>query len=1050
MKFPLRSVAVFAAIFVSSFLVSRAIAAPISQASPGVSSKAPGSGPPDQFQDTVAIPGPLRSFLRMAGISQEVTPNEVLPMLARNVFLHGFENGKETEFLILIDRYVHLARELQQLTGKDGKIQVSGCGDAAQLVHVLGYKFQHGCSRTNASLSTEDAERAFLTVDSGFPLTELEESLETGKTFTYAFPATPVPVLFHQNDWIGISTWRQKSGGDLLDVLLHDQQVGRLYSAMTRIDVDTAAELHRSPGLGRLLPFAASFDFYGSQICIQNNTVLVPGGPDAEKIWASLTGASPHSPAEFVLRLFARDRGWLAAYFDVLSRVSPEQQVHLVKEPRLKGIYEAYRASGLNVSAATGVFPRNAELLLLLSSIHWQPDNDQPVIPGDLKVWQEVFSRQAHTYGYKEWVKRVHGIQTPERFLDAVAAATNIVTENGPAQMYMMVSAIANRRPSGDPLSNETVQLLTSRFNEYQNWYLIFADFPQLRDESIAQFIKTADRMNGISAPTLRANALGAFQADIGIWQILARQKQIPETAISSSWNDALGPFGKVSSSTDLFDAARTSLSSIVVAAGGHPNPSQDEIVDLLAGPNQQTADGTRVHDELASRMRAVLNDQRLASLDTLFGLYDGLEEAAKGKVTGDSLLPMAEDLHEFEMPRPIFTGGERLAWSPLIYTSRHAELQVQTDLTKVLRSSRSPEQLEATRGRLTPFLRDTLVGLNYAYYEPPGAQVLHNNPLFVRSHDFSVSSVQGIEQVWGAPELIGIGATAGGGAYLMGSLADLPYALASAEEDFIAPEKVQALIWRETVPQLLVGAVVPRWWDVSRDELHAAALYQRAGEELLMTAQTDSQVREKVINILRDRLSTERLERLEESLERPQGKKDLLGTLLPSDTFYLAAHFRKSFPDEAAKYGQACRDLDELARKDPADTTPQRLSNDFGVPHPRLSKTDDPSLLAREPFPVSGGYSSRLFGESWESSNLYWARLADEMGYPPVMLNVLVPELTHHMVANIFATYVDDWPALLRAMQQTGDEFRQGKFNIQSASDENENGEVVNRSASE
>ena len=123
---------------------------------------------------------------------------------------------------------------------------------------------------------------------------------------------------------------------------------------------------------------------------------------------------------------------------------------------------------------------------------------------------------------------------------------------------------------------------------------------------------------------------------------------------------------------------------------------------------------------------------------------------------------------------------------------------------------------------------------MNYAYYEPPGAQVLHSNPLFVRSHDFAASSIQGVDEVWGAPALIGIGATAGGGAYLIGSLADLPYVLALTEEDFISPEKIQALIWRETVPELLVNAVLPRWWDVSRQEMHAAALYQRAGEELL------------------------------------------------------------------------------------------------------------------------------------------------------------------------------------------------------------------------
>ena len=39
----------------------------------------------------VTIPGPLRSFLRMAGISQKVSPEEVIPLLARNVFVLGYE-----------------------------------------------------------------------------------------------------------------------------------------------------------------------------------------------------------------------------------------------------------------------------------------------------------------------------------------------------------------------------------------------------------------------------------------------------------------------------------------------------------------------------------------------------------------------------------------------------------------------------------------------------------------------------------------------------------------------------------------------------------------------------------------------------------------------------------------------------------------------------------------------------------------------------------------------------------------------------------------------
>jgi hypothetical protein len=55
-------------------------------------------------------------------------------------------------------------------------------------------------------------------------------------------------------------------------------------------------------------------------------------------------------------------------------------------------------------------------------------------------------------------------------------------------------------------------------------------------------------------------------------------------------------------------------------------------------------------------------------------------------------------------------------------------------------------------------------------------------------------------------------------------------------------------------------------------------------------------------------------------------------------------------------------------------------------------------------------------------------------MGYGPAELNLLVPELTRNMVANIFASNIDDWPALLRAMEQTGDEFRTGKIKLKTA----------------
>ena len=70
-------------------------------------------------------------------------------------------------------------------------------------------------------------------------------------------------------------------------------------------------------------------------------------------------------------------------------------------------------------------------------------------------------------------------------------------------------------------------------------------------------------------------------------------------------------------------------------------------------------------------------------------------------------------------------------------------------------------------------------------------------------------------------------------------------------------------------------------------------------------------------------------------------------------------------------------------------------------------------------------GYSSRILAESWESNTLYWAALADESNLPPAQLNVRIPEWTQKLVEQIFASHLEDWPAVLKSLRQVGDDVR-------------------------
>ena len=865
MKRPLHSLAIFLTVFTCLCACSSAYSAnPSNDASPS-DQPDPRAAKPSLSTESVTIPGPLRSFMRMAAISQKVTPEDVLPLLSRNVFMQGYQRGVPTEFLLLLDRYVQQARELQILAGDSYTIRVRNCDDAGTLVQILGYRLREGCGSKTFFLETANPERAFLTIDSGFPLTELEEALQKNVPFVYPYAPSQVPVMFRQSDWITLSVGQKKGYSNLLDQLLNDPAVARLYWALTKSDSETRLALQRSPGLRRLLPYAATMDFYGSQISIRSGRVIVPGGAWTQVSWRDLVGASPDNPSEFVPRLLAKDNGWLAAYFDVLSRVSQSQREHLTESSRLKRLYEDLRGTDIEPAATRGVFRQAPDLLVLFTRVQWEP-NGEPYVPGNLDVWKQILRQKTDSKTIRDWPKK-HTLDHPEQLLDAMVAFSRVVTDTGPLQIYLTMCQLDSGRPADRRLSPQTVSLLASKYSQFNNWYLVFSEFPALGDESATTFVTVGDSIDKISNEALRGNALGALQANIGLWEILARQGQIPTADLNTSWQKMITPFAKITSSTQLFDSTRTSLGELLVAAGAPPNGPAGEIVELLAGPRQETADGQRVHQELSRRMRSVLEDQHLVALDTLFALSDGLTQMSQGKPAPDGMLALATELREFEMPRPIFTQSEKIDWAPRVYTTHHAELQVQTDLTKVIKSPGQRQQLETARGQLAPFLRDTLVGLNYAYYEPPGAQILHNNPLFVRSHDFTEISVVGTEQFWQTPTLLGVGTPAGGGAYLMGSLTDLSYALAATEQDFIAPENVQALIWKELVPDLLVSATLPRWWTVSPTELHAVALYQRSGEELLTASVKDPQVRVKVIGILSDRMTPQRLERAEQSL---------------------------------------------------------------------------------------------------------------------------------------------------------------------------------------
>src|SRR6266436_2972816 len=560
-------------------------------------------GPPESV--TVAIPGPLRSFLRMAGISQKVAPDEVVPLLARNVFVLGYEGewskGRPSEFLVLLNRYVQQARELVTLAGPAGVIHVSTCDDAKPLLKILGYRTRADCGHHDTYLETADPQRAFLTIDSGFPLPDLEKGLQEGRAFTYSFSNSLVPAPAVEIDWI-----KKEKTLDVLDMLFDDPELARFYWALARMDAETLSVLRQSHVLKKMMPQTAALDFYGSHICIRSGRVVVPGGSAAAPVWKELAGASADSPGEFIPKLFAKDSGWLAAYFDDLSSAPPSQQSHFTEPARLRRFYEMFRGESFS-DTRTGVFRQDAGLFLLVTRLRWEPNGDL-YVPGNVEVWKKIFRQKTDSKIIRDWGRRAAHWNRPGQLLEALFAISREPTDTGPLQSYLMLSELDGRRSPEHRLSPKTVALLAGKFSQFSDQYLIFSEFPDLDDASIAAFLQVVTTLSSISKNPLRGNALGTFQASVGLWQILARQGEIPGATLNDSWQKVIQPFGKIGSSTQLLDAGRAALKDLMLAATGKADASQDKIINLLAGPDQVAPEAQRMHELIADRIRSVLD----------------------------------------------------------------------------------------------------------------------------------------------------------------------------------------------------------------------------------------------------------------------------------------------------------------------------------------------------------------------------------------------------------------------------------------------------------
>jgi len=979
--------------------------------------------PAGEKAQTAPIPGPMRSFARMAAISPDALPEDVFPALARNVVTNGYQAShsndalEQTEYLKLVHRYLSQARELAKLAGDSKVIKVDNCESptVAELIRILGFRMRGGCG-SEVVLETVNAARAFLTTDSGFPVNELEQALRTNRPFTYDYHSTDVPVVFGPEYWVGSA--KDKEAPDFLETFISDPSICRLYLGLSKLDRETAEDLRKAVTYTRLKAYAHVLDFFGGMFEIRGGKALVPGGQRSAAAWGELTGSSPDKGAEFFDKLISKDDGWLASLYDALARIHGPVQEYLTEPARMKRFYAAVRGRITSPGPARPVFRSNTDMMLLTTRLRLEI-NGKPHIPGNLEVWKNLFVNHPQGKYDGKLTRLATTWKEPDDVLEALFALCRKAVENEPLKIFMAVSDLDRNRAT--PLDAATVDRLARDYRTYGSQFSIFSESRSISDKSINQFLDTAEAINKVRDPAFRSDVAGSFQSLVGLWQILVRQGTIPDSQADAVFSGIMGGFLQVRSERELFDTSRNSVKLLLAAAparAGNPAAQpQERLVELLSGADSEDADA---HDQMAQEMNRILEAQRIVSLDTMFQLAEHLETMGKGEKLNTALVNrLASRIAEIPLPRASLTSTEKNAMGFGYWTDRHIEAERKINVrSAVEKAAGDGEKVKEVRGLMAPLLRDTLLAFNYAYYAPPGAQVLYTNPVFVRSHDFL--GMQGTSHTWRPTEMYGTGWPSNAGGRLVGSLSSLPYALAEAEQNFLIPAQTQALIWGDLVPQMILSAKIPRWWNVTASQVHWVGLHLRYGREMAAGSAFDAEQRAQFLAALALFAPPARTNQVARQLEEGNAK-EALDHITPSELFSVA---REVAPKRKGDTSCLLAEIQQLAENS-KDVNYAAISHAFGTPKPTLTNSYEPDMMSLRTFPALMGYSSRIMAESWESNTLYWAALADELGLTPAQLNVRIPEWTQKLVEQIFASHLEDWPALLKSLRQVGDDVR-------------------------
>ncbi len=334
---------------------------------------------------------------------------------------------------------------------------------ARRILSLLGWAVveEDGAARIDPGDQMADGPRQQIPALFDVDEVTMQRTLESGRNFQFEIPSENASLTGGVAWWGALMKEFSSLPGGLAEAFERDPRRAKTYAALAAMPLVASKAVVGKLGL-RVL--AAQYSdvlwLYSDKFSVSSGSVEVPGGVEAEKVWAKLAGANPRDPPAFFRALLASDRGRVAAFYSALAHADAAHQRFFTKDGARAGRFYAWYRNSDELRDGIG---RPARI--------WRPDFFQNVPLDD---------------------------QGNVRFPGGKATWANNSLSDADALLHLsspeaLIAIAQLEKKRGAPFDQVSASLLALHFNE---WHALFPYFEEIPGLGRGEF----ESLNGFSS----------------------------------------------------------------------------------------------------------------------------------------------------------------------------------------------------------------------------------------------------------------------------------------------------------------------------------------------------------------------------------------------------------------------------------------------------------------------------------------------------------------------------------------------------------------------